>query len=58
MTSEFRTKKGSPVPSSKMSLASARGPAVPMGVSSLEHTILTPSFFSYSSMKAYMTLGW
>ena len=58
ITSEFSTKKGSPLPSSRMSRARARGPAVPIGLSSLEHTIFTPSFFSYSSINPSMTFGW
>mmetsp|Transcript_10744 Transcript_10744/g.20269 ORF Transcript_10744/g.20269 Transcript_10744/m.20269 type:complete len:201 (-) Transcript_10744:190-792(-) len=58
MTSAFSMKNGSPVPSSRSFLAMAKGPAVPMGVSSSEHVILIPSFASYSLRKFIMTLGW
>jgi hypothetical protein len=55
MTSEFKTKKGAPVPSSSFSLAKARGPAVPMGSVSCEQVILMPMLFSKSLRKFIIT---
>jgi hypothetical protein len=57
MTSLFSTKNGSPEPSSRMSFASASGPAVPRGSSSCDSVILTPSTCSHSSQNARMTCG-
>ena len=49
MTSLLRTKNGSPEPSINLSLARARGPAVPSGSVSCEQVILMSSFFSNST---------
>lgn len=55
MTSLLRTKKGSPEPSISLSLARARGPAVPSGSVSWEQVILMPSLLSKSFKKLSIT---
>lgn len=58
MTSEFRTKNGSSLPSplgARILRARPRGPAVPMGSSSWEQVILMPSLASHSLRKSIMT---
>uniref|UniRef100_A0A0A9D1N0 Uncharacterized protein n=1 Tax=Arundo donax TaxID=35708 RepID=A0A0A9D1N0_ARUDO len=55
MTSLLRTKNGSPDPSASLSLARARGPAVPKGSVSWEHVIVMPSLSSKSFKKLIIT---
>lgn len=55
ITSLLRTKKGSPESSISLSLARARGPAVPRGSVSCEHVILMPTFVSNSFRKVIIT---
>lgn len=55
ITSLLRTKKGSPESSNSLSLAKAKGPAVPSGSVSCEHVILISSFVSKSFKKLSIT---
>ena len=56
VTSELNTKNGSP--SLRCSLASARGPAVPMGSVSWLQVILTPTSAAMASRASLITSGW